>query len=146
MPVRVDTYIVEDFIQTITTTSRRDVARRIARALVDLRLAACVQIVGPIESIYRWQGRIETAREWLCLIKTTRARFREVAAAIEALHPYDTPEIVALPITVGSQRYLEWLAASVRRESPSDESRVSNARTIGNRKSAIGNARRSGCP
>jgi periplasmic divalent cation tolerance protein len=114
MPVHADTYTVGSFIQTVTTTSRRDVARRIARALIDRRLAACVQIVGPVESIYRWQGRVETAREWLCLIKTTRARFREVAAAVEALHPYDTPEIIALPIAAGSQHYLEWLAASVR--------------------------------
>jgi periplasmic divalent cation tolerance protein len=109
-----DTYGVEKYVQATTTTPSRDVARRIARMLVDRRLAACVQIVGPIESIYRWQGRVETAREWLCLIKTTRARFREVAATVQTLHPYDTPEIVALPIAAGSQRYLEWLAASVR--------------------------------
>jgi periplasmic divalent cation tolerance protein len=89
-------------------------ARRIARALVDRRLAACVQIVGPIESIYRWQGRVETAREWLCLIKTTRALFPAVTTAVAALHPYETPEMVALPIIAGSQRYIEWLAASVR--------------------------------
>ena len=137
MPVRVDTYIVEDFIQTITTTSRRDVARRIARALVDRRLAGCVQIVGPIESIYRWQGRIETAREWLCLIKTTRARFREVAAAIETLHPYDTPEIVALPIAAGSQRYLDWLAASVRPAWP--------PRPLSDSAAKLKSVRRSGC-
>ena len=105
---------MEKSVQTVTTTPSRATARRIARELVDRRLAACVQIVGPIESVYRWQGRTETAREWLCLIKTTRARFREVAATVEALHPYDTPEIVALPIVAGSKRYLEWLAASVR--------------------------------
>ena len=105
---------MQEFVQIATTTSRRDVACRIARTLVDHRLAACVQIVGPIESTYRWQGRVETAREWLCLIKTTRTRFREVVARIEALHPYDTPEIVALPIAAGSRRYLEWLSASVR--------------------------------
>jgi periplasmic divalent cation tolerance protein len=81
--------------------------------LVDRRLVACVQIVGPIESIYRWQGKVETAREWLCLIKTTRAGFRAVAATVETLHPYDTPELVALPIAAGSPRYLEWLTASV---------------------------------
>jgi periplasmic divalent cation tolerance protein len=104
---------VEKSLQTITTTPSRDVGRRIARALVDRRLAACVQIIGPIESIYRWQGKVETAREWLCLIKTTRARFRAVAATVEALHPYDTPEIIALPITTGSERYMDWLAVSV---------------------------------
>lgn len=113
MPVCADTYSVEKFLQIVTTTASSAAARGIARALVDRRLAACVQIVGPIQSTYRWQGRIETAREWLCLIKTTRARFREVAATVEVLHPYDTPEIVALPIAAGSQRYLEWLAASV---------------------------------
>jgi len=101
-------------VQTLTATPNRAVARRIARTLVDRGLAACVQIVGPIESIYRWQGRVETAREWLCLIKTNSARFREVNATIAELHPYDTPEIVALPIAAGSQRYLDWLTASVR--------------------------------
>ncbi len=105
---------MEKPFQVVTTTASVAVARRIARALVDRRLAACAQIVGPIESVYRWQGRVEMAREWLCLIKTTRARFREVAATVETLHPYDTPEIVALPIAAGSQRYLEWLEASVR--------------------------------
>jgi len=85
-----------------------------AEALVDRRLAACVQIVGPIESTYRWQGKLEVAQEWLCLMKTTRTRFRALAAAIDALHSYDTPEVVALPIVAGSRRYLEWLAASVR--------------------------------
>jgi periplasmic divalent cation tolerance protein len=105
---------VEKYVQAITTTPSRDVARRIARALVDRRLAACVQTIGPIESIYRWQDRVKTDREWLCLIKTTRARLRKVVATVEALHPYDTPEIIALPITAGSQRYLDWLAASVR--------------------------------
>jgi periplasmic divalent cation tolerance protein len=105
---------VEKSVQAITTTESRATARRIARALVDGRLAACVQIVGPIESTYRWQGRIETSREWLCLIKTTRARLGEVFATVETLHPYDTPEIVALSIDAGSRRYLDWLAASVR--------------------------------
>jgi periplasmic divalent cation tolerance protein len=101
-------------VQAVTTTPSRAAARRIARTLVDRRLAACVQVVGPIVSIYRWQGRVETAREWLCLIKTSRARFRELSVTIEDLHPYDTPEIVALPIAAGSRRYLDWLAASVR--------------------------------
>jgi periplasmic divalent cation tolerance protein len=102
----------------LTTTPSRVSARRTARTLVDRRLAACVQIVGPIESIYRWQGRVETTREWLCLIKTTHARFRTVAATVQGLHSYDTPEIVALPIAAGSKRYLEWLAASVRPARP----------------------------
>ena len=105
---------MERHVQTITTAPSRAAARRLARALVDRRLAACVQIIGPIESTYRWQDRVETAREWLCLIKTTRARSREVTATVETLHPYDTPEIITLPIATGSRRYLDWLAASVR--------------------------------
>ncbi|MBN2465654.1 divalent-cation tolerance protein CutA [candidate division WOR-3 bacterium] len=101
-------------IQVFTTAPNRAIARRIARALIDLRLAACVQILGPIVSTYRWQGQVENAREWLCLIKTSRARFRELSSTVEGLHPYDTPEIVALPIAAGNRRYLAWLAASVR--------------------------------
>lgn len=115
------------FLQVVTTTASVAVARRIAATLVDRRLAACVQIVGPIESIYRWQGRVETAREWLCLIKTTQARFRAVAATVEALHPYDTPEIIALPIAAASRRYAEWLAASVR---PARAKRGTARRTV----------------
>ena len=113
---------------TTTTASRAD-ARRIARALMDGHLAACVQIVGPIESVYRWQGKVETAREWLCFIKTTRARYRELAAAVEALHPYDTPEIIALPIAAGSRRYLGWLSAAVRPSSPNLKSRIRNRKS-----------------
>ena len=105
---------MERYVQTVTTTGSRADARRIARALVDRRLAACVQILGPVESTYRWQGKVVTAGEWLCLIKTTRARYRQLAAAIADLHPYDTPEIVSLPIAAGSRRYLAWLAAAVR--------------------------------
>lgn len=105
---------MERYCQTITTTGSRADARRIAHALVDRRLAACVQVLGPVESTYRWEGKVATTREWLCLIKTTRVRYRQLAAAIEALHPYDTPEIIALSIAAGSRRYLNWLAASVR--------------------------------
>ena len=103
-----------DFIQVVTTTASRAAAQRIARAVVDRRLAACAQIVGPMRSTYRWQGKVETAREWLCLMKTTQTRCRELVAAVEAIHPYDTPEIIALPIVAGSRRYLGWLAAAVR--------------------------------
>jgi periplasmic divalent cation tolerance protein len=112
-----------------TTTASRAEARRIARTLVDRHLAACAQIVGPIESIYRWQGKVETAREWLCLIKTTRARFGELALEVEALHSYDTPEIIAVPIVAGSRRYLDWLASSVCPPSPSLESGICNRKS-----------------
>jgi periplasmic divalent cation tolerance protein len=101
-------------VQVVTTVPSQRIGRRIARALVDGRLAACVQTFGPIASTYRWQGRVETAREWLCFIKTTRLRLRQAISTVEALHPYDTPEIIAVPITAGSSRYLEWIAASTR--------------------------------
>ena len=98
-----------EWLQVATTTAQKQDAERIASALVDQRLAACVQIVGPITSTYRWQGSVETSQEWLCLIKTSRDRYAAVEAAIAKLHPYDVPEIVATPIVAGSRSYLDWL-------------------------------------
>ena len=97
------------FIQVITTTAQREDAEKIAEVLVEKRLAACVQIIGPIRSIYRWKGNIEREKEWQCLIKTRRDLFDEVEQAIRAIHPYETPEIIALPIIKGSTDYLAWL-------------------------------------
>ncbi len=98
-----------DYLQVFTTMPSAGEAERIAGELLRQRLAACVQVVGPITSTYRWQGRVETAREWLCLAKTDRARYPRLLAAIEDTHPYDTPEIVAVPIVLGAERYLAWL-------------------------------------
>jgi periplasmic divalent cation tolerance protein len=78
---------------------------------VEQKLAACVQINGPIESTYRWKGKVETSTEWLCLIKTWEDLFGKVEAAIKKLHPYETPEIIAVPIVKGSKEYLTWLDA-----------------------------------
>jgi periplasmic divalent cation tolerance protein len=100
---------MEGFIQVTTTTEKREDAEHIARTLVEGRLAACVQIVGPITSVYRWKGRIETAGEWLCLIKGREGNYGAIERAIRSLHPYETPEIVAVPIVAGSRDYLEWL-------------------------------------
>jgi len=100
---------MDAFIQVITTTEMREDAERIARSLVEMRLAGCVQILGPMTSIYHWKGKIETAGEWLCLIKTSEDRYAMVEQTIRSLHPYETPEIIALPITLGSRDYLEWL-------------------------------------
>jgi periplasmic divalent cation tolerance protein len=100
----------DEYLQVVTTASSADDARRIATALVEERLAACVQIVGPIESIYRWQGKVETAAEWQCWIKTRRQHYAAVEATIRRLHTYDVPEILALPIAAGSDRYLKWLS------------------------------------
>ena len=105
---------MDKFVQVTTATASRAAALRISHEVVDRRLAACAQVIGPIQSIYRWQGKVENAREWLCLMKTTRSRFRELAGAIAALHSYDTPEITAVPIVAGSGRYLTWISASVR--------------------------------
>ena len=99
-----------DIWQVTTATATREEAVVIAQALVDARLAACVQILGPIESRYRWEGTVEVAAEWLCLAKTTAERYREVEAAIRERHTYDEPEIVAVAVVAGSPSYLDWVA------------------------------------
>jgi periplasmic divalent cation tolerance protein len=98
-----------DYIQVMTTTATEEDAQRIAQALVERRHAACVQIVGPIRSIYHWQGNVETSPEWLCLAKTRQDLYPQVEATIRSLHPYEVPEILALPIVAGSASYLGWL-------------------------------------
>lgn len=98
------------FLQVTTTAGNREEADRIATTMVDRRLAACVQIVGPIRSVYRWEGQIEHSEEWLCQIKTTREQYAAVEAAIREVHSYDCPEIIAMPIVEGSAAYLRWLA------------------------------------
>jgi periplasmic divalent cation tolerance protein len=102
-----------EFIQVLTTTETREGADTIARLLVEKRLAACVQIVGPVTSTYRWQGRVETAQEWQCLIKSRRDLFGEVEKAIRTVHPYEIPEIIATAILEGSDDYLQWLQDSL---------------------------------
>ena len=98
----------------LCTAGSEEEARKIAQHLVERRLAACVNIVPQIESIYRWEGKVESSREWLLLIKTTAERFAAVRAAIQELHSYDLPECVALAIEDGSSGYLQWLENSVR--------------------------------
>jgi periplasmic divalent cation tolerance protein len=102
-----------DHLQVLTTIDSEEAAERISAALVERRLAACVQVLGPIASTYRWQGEVQRAREWMCVAKTTAERYPEVEAAIRDLHPYDEPEIVATPIVAGSKGYLGWLAHNV---------------------------------
>jgi periplasmic divalent cation tolerance protein len=102
-----------DFVQVLTTTGSEEEAGRIGEVLVERRLAACVQVVGPIVSRYRWQGAIEVEREWQCLAKTTRAAYGAVEAAIRELHSYDEPEIIATPIVAGSAGYLAWIEENV---------------------------------
>lgn len=92
-----------------TTTDTEEAAERIAGVLVEQGLAACVQVVGPITSVYRWQGRVEAAREWLCQAKTVPPLWDAVRHQIEQLHPYDTPELIATPIVKASAAYERWL-------------------------------------
>lgn len=98
----------------LSTAGTEEEARKIARYLVERQLAACVNIVPQIESIYRWQGKIESSREWLLLIKTTAANFSQVRDAIGELHSYDLPECIALSIEDGSADYLRWIEESVK--------------------------------
>jgi periplasmic divalent cation tolerance protein len=98
----------------LTTAGSEEEARKIAHALVDRKLAACVNIVPQIESIYRWQGKVESAREWLLLIKTTSEKFAAVRDAIRELHSYDLPECLAVTIDDGTPAYLQWITDSVK--------------------------------
>jgi periplasmic divalent cation tolerance protein len=97
----------------LTTAGSQEEARKIAHALVERRLAACVNLVGPMESVYRWQGAVETAPEFLLVIKTTAAAFARVRDAIKELHSYEVPECVMVNIEDGSEGYLKWLGESV---------------------------------
>jgi periplasmic divalent cation tolerance protein len=98
----------------LCSAGSEDEARKIAHHLVEQRLAACVNIVPRMESIYRWQGKLESSGEWLLLIKTTVERFPAVRDAIRDLHSYELPECIAISIEDGSSGYLEWIAQSVK--------------------------------
>ena len=102
-----------EFLLVMTTTDSEAEAARLAGGLVEARLAACVQVVGPMLSTYRWRGQVERAAEWLCLIKTSAERYGTVERWLAEQHSYDTPEVTAVPISQGSHAYLGWLAGSV---------------------------------
>ena len=97
----------------LTTCGSEDEARRIAHHLVENQLAACVNLIPRIESIYRWQGKVESSREWLLLIKTTAGKFAAVRDAIGELHSYELPECIVIAIDDGSPDYLKWIEQSV---------------------------------
>jgi periplasmic divalent cation tolerance protein len=102
-----------EFVQITTTTGKRKDAEEIAADLVSRRLAGCVQVSGPIVSTFRWQGKVETAEEWMCVIKTGRAQLAAIRDALKQIHPYEVPEIIATPIVDGSETYLKWLSEQV---------------------------------
>jgi periplasmic divalent cation tolerance protein len=105
-----------DRVLVFVTCKSSAEARRIGRAMVASRLAACANVLpGKIESIYRWKGKIERARETLLLLKTTRPRWAALCEAIRRMHSYEVPEIVAVPIVAGFDAYLRWLAEGVAR-------------------------------
>jgi len=107
----------EEFVVVLVTAASADGATQIGRALVDERLAACANVVGPIRSIYRWQGAVEEGSEHLILVKARATDVDRIAARVRELHAYEVPEIIALPIRGGSPAYLAWLAESTSRGS-----------------------------
>jgi periplasmic divalent cation tolerance protein len=108
--------VLENFIQVFTTVGKREDAENIAKVLVEKRLAGCVQIVGPIKSTYWWKNNVETSEEWLCFIKSKKLLYGELEKAIKEIHPYETPEIIAVPIVSGNKDYLEWLNNELKKK------------------------------
>ena len=108
--------MADEAILVLTQMPDHAAAHALALALLERRLAACVSIGAPVESLYHWRGKIETGREVPVTIKTRRERYADVESAVRAGHPYELPEIVAVPIVHGLERYLDWIAA----ESASD--------------------------
>jgi len=99
----------------LVTVPSDDEARRIGRTLVDERLAACVNVVGPVRSIYHWDGAVQEDTEHLMVVKARRADVEALAARVRALHPYDVPEVIALDVVAGSAPYLDWVRSSTER-------------------------------
>jgi periplasmic divalent cation tolerance protein len=96
-------------ILVLVTCGSEEEALKIAKALVGEHLAACVNIISPIRSIYRWEGEVWDEKEWLLIIKTQKQRFEELESNVKVLHSYSVPEIISLPITEGSSAYLNWI-------------------------------------
>jgi periplasmic divalent cation tolerance protein len=107
---------MEQSLLVMTNLADGASAQALARALVERRLAACVNLLPAVQSIYRWQGAVEEAAEVTLLIKTTAARYAELEQAIRALHPYELPEVIAVPVCAGLPAYLGWIAQETRKE------------------------------
>ncbi len=107
---------MEDCLMVLTTAEKREEAETIASHLVENRLAACAQVVGPISSTYWWEGKVDKAEEFMILIKTSRRLYNELETAIKSVHSYTVPEILAVSVTAGNPDYLSWLARELRAE------------------------------
>lgn len=103
-----------DKIVVLSACSSREEAERVARQLVDRRVAACVNLVGGVRSVYRWQGKVEDSEEILLVIKSTRALFAELQETLAAAHSYEVPEVLALPVVDGSAAYLAWMERELK--------------------------------
>jgi periplasmic divalent cation tolerance protein len=101
---------MENIIQIVTTADNRSILEKIGRNLVEKRLIACAQILGPIQSIYRWKGTVENANEWLLLMKSKASLYPAIEEEIRRQHPYELPEIIAIDIDKGLAGYLDWIA------------------------------------
>jgi periplasmic divalent cation tolerance protein len=100
---------MSDPVVVLVTCGSEEEALKISNALVEAHLAACVNLVAPIRSIYRWEGKIWDEKEWLLIIKTQKHRFEELEKKVKSLHSYSLPEMISLPITKGSSAYLNWI-------------------------------------
>jgi periplasmic divalent cation tolerance protein len=107
-------FYMTDKTIVLTNAGSQEEARKIARALLERKLAACVNIVPSVESAYWWQAKVETATEWMLLIKTIQSKFERVRDTVAELHSYDLPECIAITIEDGSKEYLNWIAESVQ--------------------------------
>lgn len=104
-----------DKIVVLCTCASEEEAEKLARALVEQRLAACVNVISGMKSFYRWQGTLESATEWLLVIKSSRGQFDELRVALENVHSYEVPEVIALPVVEGAPNYLHWLDENLTR-------------------------------
>ncbi|MEU5543493.1 divalent-cation tolerance protein CutA [Streptomyces sioyaensis] len=105
-----------DYLTVLTTTDDAEKAKNLASSAVEAKVAACAQIDGPITSVYRWEGAVQTDQEWRVLYKTTAERYPELEAHINSVHDYDTPEIIAMPVTHGSAAYLSWVTEETSKD------------------------------
>jgi periplasmic divalent cation tolerance protein len=103
-----------DKIVVFTTCGSEEEARKLAAALIEKRMAACVNITAPVTSVYRWKGVVEEAKEWILIIKSRRERFEELRVLLEGAHSYELPEVLAIPVVEGSPNYLAWVEDETR--------------------------------